>query len=85
MTYSEFRRQLGKAGLTIREFADLVGMSRVTISNYSAKGYVPRHLAIIASLMAEMAEYQIQFGPVVESALKSSAEHRQIPEEIRSV
>lgn len=65
MTYEEFQRQLGKAGLTIREFADMVKMNRVSVSNYGKKGEVPSHLAVIAALLGEMAERKIDFEAVL--------------------
>ena len=65
MTYVEFQRQLGKAGLTLREFADLMGMNRNSVTNYAKKGEVPSHLAVIASLMGEMAEQQLDFRVVL--------------------
>lgn len=65
MTYVEFQRQLGKAGLTLREFADLMGMNRNSVTNYSKKGEVPSHLAVIALLMGEMAEHQLDFRGVI--------------------
>lgn len=61
MTYDEFQRQLGKAGLTVKEFAQLVCMNRVSISNHAKIGHVPWHLAVIASLMAEMAEQGVDY------------------------
>lgn len=61
MTYEEFQRQIGKAGLTIREFADMVKMNRISISNYGKKGEVPTHLAVIAALLGEMAERKIDY------------------------
>ncbi len=61
MTYAEFQRQLGKAGLSIRAFATLVKMNSNSISNYSKVGEVPAHLAVIAVLMGEMAERRIDF------------------------
>jgi hypothetical protein len=71
MTYDEFRRQLGKAGLTVKEFAELIKQTPNSITNYAAQGGIPPHLAIIAALMADMAESgsdfrgtlaRIQFG-----------------------
>lgn len=56
MTYEEFRRQLGKAGLTVRGFAELIKQTPNSITNYAAQGEVPPHLAIIAALMGDMAE-----------------------------
>lgn len=61
MTYEEFLRQLGKAGLNIRTFAELIGMNRNSVSNYARKGEVPTHLAVIAALMGEMGEQGIDF------------------------
>ena len=36
-------------------------MNRVSLSNYSKKGEVPSHLAIMATLLGEMAEHQLDF------------------------
>ncbi|MCK7598214.1 XRE family transcriptional regulator [Microbulbifer sp. CAU 1566] len=66
MTYKEFTRQLGKAGLSVTEFSELVGMNRNSISNYAQRPDVPSHLAIIATLMGEMAEKEIDFRGVIE-------------------
>lgn len=54
--YGEFRRQLGKAGLTVKSFAELIKQTPNSITNYAKSGEVPTHLAIIAALMGEMAE-----------------------------
>lgn len=61
MTYDEFSRQIGKAGLNIREFADLVKMNRNSVTNLARRGEVPSHLAVIAALLGEMAEHKIDF------------------------
>lgn len=61
MTYEEFRRQLGKAGLTAKEFAELVKLNSNSITNYAKSGEVPSHLAVIAALLGEMAEHKIDF------------------------
>jgi hypothetical protein len=65
MIYDEFQRQLGKAGLTIRQFSELMKMNRVSLSNYGKKGEVPSHIAIIAALLGEMAERKIDFREVL--------------------
>ena len=65
MEYEEFQRQLGKAGLTIKAFAELLCMNRVSISNLAKKGEVPVHLAVIASLMGEMADSGIDYRAVI--------------------
>lgn len=65
MTYGAFLAELGKAGLTIRGFADLIGMNRNSVSNYAQAADVPRHLALIASLFAEMNLQGLDFKVVV--------------------
>lgn len=65
MTYDEFQRHIGKAGLSLKEFAQLIRVNRVSISNLSKKGEVPSHLAVIACLMGEMADRQIDFRPAL--------------------
>jgi hypothetical protein len=61
MTYEEFRRQLGKAGLSVKKFAGLIKQTPNSITNYAAQGEVPPHLAIIAALMGDMAEGGMDF------------------------
>lgn len=61
MTYDEFRRQLGKAGLTVKGFAQLIKQTPNSISNYSTQGEVPPHLAVIAALMGDMAEAGLDY------------------------
>lgn len=61
MNYEEFKRRLGKAGLSVKEFADLMYISCNSVSNYAAKGFVPVHLAIAVTLMSEMAENKLDF------------------------
>ena len=65
MNYDEFSRQVGKAGLSMKEFADLLKMNRVSLSNCAKKGEVPSHLAIIAALLGEMADRQIDYYAVL--------------------
>lgn len=65
MTYDEFRRQVGKAGISARKFAELVKMTPNSITNYASQGEVPAHLAIIIVLMAEMADNGLNFQDVV--------------------
>ncbi|WP_232291435.1 XRE family transcriptional regulator [Polaromonas sp. JS666] len=65
MTYDEFLAELGKAGLSVRAFADLIGMNPNSVSNYASGGEVPRHLAVIAVLLAEMNVRGIAFQPAI--------------------
>jgi len=61
MTYDEFLRQLGKAGVSIREFAEAVKMNRNSVTNLAKQGEVPSHLAVMATLMGLLADHHIQF------------------------
>ncbi|MEQ0770899.1 XRE family transcriptional regulator [Paraburkholderia tropica] len=65
MTYTEFLRHVGKAGLTVRAFADLIKMNCVSLSNCAKKGEVPSHLAVIAALMGEMADNGVDYRSVI--------------------
>lgn len=61
MTYDEFRRQIGKAGLTVKGFAELIKQTPNSITNYASQGEVPSNLAIISALMGDMAEAGLDF------------------------
>lgn len=65
MTYDEFHRHIGKAGLTLKEFAKLNRMNRVSLSNLAKKGEVPSHLAVIAALLGEMKDKGMDFREVL--------------------
>jgi len=61
MGYEEFRRHLGKAGLSINAFASLISVSPSSISNYSKKAQVPRHYAVLAILLGDVADNSVDF------------------------
>ncbi|WP_394155983.1 hypothetical protein [Loktanella salsilacus] len=65
MTYEEFQAGLDRADLSIRAFAEIIGMRPNSISNYAKIGMVPSHLAIIVTLMAEMSSREIDFKPLI--------------------
>jgi hypothetical protein len=65
MNYDEFQRHIGKAGLKLHEFASLMDMSHVSVSNYRKRGEVPRHLAMVAALLGEMADRGIDFREII--------------------
>ena len=67
MTYEEFKTHLGKAGISAYRFADMIKMNRNSITNYSQKGEVPSHLALIAALLGEMKECKVDFEGVLKS------------------
>jgi transcriptional regulator with XRE-family HTH domain len=57
--YPEFRRHLGKAGMTINDFAAYLGVRPASVSNYSKSGAVPRSYAIIAILLGDTADRSV--------------------------
>lgn len=65
MDYIEFKRQLGKAGLSAKEFAELVKMNPNSVTNYKKTGVIPVHWAIVAALMGEMAENNLNFRTIL--------------------
>lgn len=65
MDFAEFKRQLAKAGLTATEFSGLVKLHPKSLSNYPKQNIVPSHLAIIVTLMAELADNHIEFKGVI--------------------
>lgn len=67
MKYDEFKRNVGKAGITLGEFARLVKINPRSLSNYSRQDKIPSHLAVIAHLMGELADHQIDFKPKLSS------------------
>ena len=66
MTYDEFIQELGKAGLTVRGFAELLAMRPNSVSNNASRGEVPSHIAVIASLLAEMQLHRVPYRPVID-------------------
>lgn len=61
MNYKEFRRHLGKAGMSINEFAALINVRPNSISNYAKKNSVPEEYAVIAVLTGEASDCGIDF------------------------
>jgi hypothetical protein len=65
MLYDDFLLELGKARLSIRAFAELIGMNPNSVTNYARSGEVPVHLAVIAALIAEMCANGLDYGKVI--------------------
>lgn len=65
MLYPEFLRELEKAGLSIRAFAELIGMNPNSVSNYARTGELPTHLAVIVVLLAGIRELGGDFRALV--------------------
>lgn len=65
MDYREFRRHLGKAGLTVNDFAGYMDVTPTSVSNYASKGQVPRSYAMLAVLMGDAADRGVDFKLVL--------------------
>jgi hypothetical protein len=68
MDYPTFKKNLAHAGLSIREFADLLHMNKNSITNYAQKGEVPAHLGIIAQLIVALADRRVDYRKVLAGA-----------------
>lgn len=65
MDYSEFRRHLGKAGLTINDFAALIGVNPNSVSNYSGRTSVPIMYALTVVLLGDTVDRGVDFRTVL--------------------
>lgn len=65
MSYDEFCRWVRFAGLTLGDFARLMHMHRNSMTNLGKAGRVPDHLAVIAILLAELKDRNVDFEPVL--------------------
>ena len=74
MPYTEFQRLVGKAGLSIKEFAALLDMNPNSITNYSNQGVVPPHIAVIVALISTMKDEGLDFFPIFEKVKSYSQE-----------
>lgn len=74
MPYTEFQRLIGKAGLSIKEFAELLDMKPNSITNYSKQGVVPTHIAVIVALISTMKDEGLDFYPIFEKVKSYSQE-----------
>lgn len=66
MDYDELKRQIGKAGLTNKAFAELIGINPNSVTNFK-RTKVPSNIAIIAVLMAEMKEHGVEYQDLVKN------------------
>ncbi|ULH06482.1 XRE family transcriptional regulator [Alcaligenes faecalis] len=81
MSYSDFLVQLQRIGLSVRAFAELIGMNPNSISNYARTGEIPTHLALLAVLIAGVSEmggdYRKMMSKVVLTPKKPRGSARQ--------
>jgi transcriptional regulator with XRE-family HTH domain len=65
MLYADFLDALRRAGLSVRAFAELIGMNPNSISNYARTGELPTHLALIAVLIAGVSDLGGDYRSVI--------------------
>lgn len=67
MNYEELTRNISKAGLDIKEFAELIKANPNSITNLKSKKKVPKSIGIIAVLLGEMKEAKLPFKDYLNS------------------
>jgi len=66
MKYEELIRNIGKAGLDVKQFADLLKANPNSITNLSQKDVVPKNIMIIAVLLGELVDKGIEYKSLFE-------------------
>ena len=66
MNYDELIRNIGKAGLSIKEFAILLKVNPNSITNLKKKESVPKKLGIIAVLLGEIVDKGLDYKHLFE-------------------
>lgn len=74
MKYEKFIGELGKAGLSVREFAELIEIRANSVSNNSKRGEVPPHYEVIVTLLAELHRHDIPYEPILRRIQASRTE-----------
>ena len=68
MKYEAFKKELKRAKLSVKAFAEILDMNPTSITNYRRKGNVPKHLAAIVVLLAALSERGIAYQEILEKA-----------------
>lgn len=61
MNYEELTRNIAKAGLDIKEFAELIKANPNSITNLKSKEKIPKNIAIIAVLLGEIVDKGLEY------------------------
>ena len=67
MDYEELKRNIRKAGLDIKDFAELIKVNPNSITNLKSKKKIPKNIGIIAVLLGEMKEAKLPFKDFLNS------------------
>jgi antitoxin component HigA of HigAB toxin-antitoxin module len=65
MNYKELKLNIARAGLTLKEFAELIGSHPNSITNLKQREAVPKNIAIISILMAELAKNEADIKTIL--------------------
>lgn len=65
MPYADFLAELERAGMSVRSFAELIGMNPNSITNYAKSGDLPQHIALVIVLVAEMAAQGLDYRATI--------------------
>lgn len=66
MNYSELQIELINSGLSIKDFASLIGMHPNSVTNYKSKGVLPLNISIIVALIVELKRNGVDPEPIIE-------------------
>ena len=66
MNYDELIRNIGKAGLDIKEFAELIKANPNSITNLKSKEKMPKNIAVIAVLLGEVVYKGLEYKHLFE-------------------
>lgn len=66
MNYEELKRNIRKAGLDIKDFAELIKVNPNSITNLKSKEKMPKNIAVIAVLLGEMVDKGLEYKHLFE-------------------
>ena len=66
MNYEELKRNIRKAGLDIKDFAELIKVNPNSITNLKSKEKMPKNTAVIAVLLGEMVDKGLEYKHLFE-------------------
>jgi len=72
MRYHEFKSILKEARIPVKTLAAILDMNPTSITNYKdgGKGEVPRHLAVVVTLLSALSEHKIPVDQVLSRYLR---------------
>ena len=81
MNYEELTRNIAKAGLDIKEFAELIKANPNSITNLKSKEKMPKNIAVIAVLLGEMVDKGLDYKHLFEKLNLNEQKRRRSEED----